>query len=270
MTCIEMKRFKQKTLLHTAPFGVRFDLRSAFYSALRRPLHSVMHGATYGALCGVLLSCMMTSAWAKTSPNQAQYDDLKRQDIESVALFNAQLRQCAAHIAPAQCQRQAQLDQNSRKHAIKLKRSALNTQDKQREHAEKTAQADRAKANTIHGKDAAGAPLPRAPLSKVNPNKNTSSSKRPLSQPSTAGAAAPKGDKKPLLNQGKRKQAASTPKKPLSAQPSVDQRRSNVAKSAGKEGEVALRKTKAQQKQAKRAVKDQARQAAGYTVDKPK
>ena len=42
-----------------------------------------------------------------------------------------------------------------------------------------------------------------------------------------------------------------------------------MADFAKKEAEIAARKTQAKDKQAKRAAKDEARRAAGYTVDKP-
>ncbi len=211
-----------------------------------------------------VLTVLCFAAHAQTTPTQ---NNFTAEEKAAKAQYAGAVRACASKLAPAQCQRQASLDYKQAQHAIKLRRDAADVANKQAKHDKSQADKARNAATAKQGVDAAGKPLVRAPLTKPHPPKNSVTQPLSKQQPAKSNTRP----KPPMAKKEtpKPKPTPSAPKKPLTAQPTPDQRRANVATFAKKEAEIATRKTQAQNKQAQRAAKDAQRRAAGFVVDKP-
>lgn len=148
---------------------------------------------------------------------------------------------CAQTLAPAQCTRQAGLVHKQALHGIKKRRDVLDTQTKQAKHAQHLAAKATSQAAAHSHAQAAQA----------------QGDKRLVKQ------QAPKPDKAPMAKQQRPKNTANADgkanparsPKPLTVQPSAEQRRANVAKAAEKEKIILARKDQAKARQAKRAAK---------------
>jgi hypothetical protein len=188
---------------------------------------------------------------------------LQAQDKAAQTQYAQTLKACATKLAPAQCQRQAKLDFNTAKHAISVKRNSLDQQIKRDKQSKQNAETANNVATAKQGKAPDGSPLARPPLAKPAPKNKTTPA--PMSKPSAVKNLAPKKSlsKKGAPPKGVHSGGA------LSAQPTPEQRRDNVAKFAANEQAVAARKNQVTQKQRKRQAKDDARRASGFRVDKP-
>jgi hypothetical protein len=198
---------------------------------------------------------------------QAQVSDTKAsllaQEQAAQSHYAQTLNACAKKIASAECSRQAQLDFKQTQHTLRLKREALDVQAKRDKLAKSAAEKADNVATAKQGIGADGKPLARTPLAK--PSQKNKTAPAPLSKTSPPKAAKPKA---PMTQRGKPAKGVHSGGS-LTAQPTPEQRRDNVAKFASKEQLIALRKTQSAQKKSKRQAKDDARRAAGYTVDKP-
>ncbi len=187
---------------------------------------------------------------------------LQIQDKQAQAAYAQTLQICAAKLAPAQCQRQAKLDFEQTQHRLKLKREAIELQNRRDKQSKLQAEKARNLATGQQGLGADGKPLAREPMSKPEPKQRTAP--QPISQP---GAVKLPAVKEPMSQPIKRPKGEHSGT--LVAQPTPEQRRSNVAQFAGNEQAIAARKLSIEQKKAERLARDNARRAAGFAVDKP-
>jgi hypothetical protein len=144
------------------------------------------------------------------------------------AKYDADLVECAKHIATAQCKRQARLSKDKSNHEAKLLRANARSQIKKAQQAQKVPPS-----------------IPKKPIAATKP---ASSIKRPMVSP----VSPPKG-----------KHLGTA----LSAQPTPDARRAHVAKQVALEETLVQRKTQANTKKAQREAKNQKRLDLGYPVD---
>lgn len=174
---------------------------------------------------------------------------LKSDEQTAQLQYTQTMKACGEKLAPAQCQRQAGLDLNQAKQAVKIKRDALNLRNRQEKQAQ---HANNAQANYSPA------------VSKQSPQ--TKSAHAPLSKP--VAIKPDKGLPKKLSSKSKPPKAVHRSGS-LSAQPTPTQRSANAAARANQQASAVERQQVSVDKVNKRLAKDAARRAAGHTVDKP-
>ncbi len=176
-------------------------------------------------------------------------DSLKTDEQLAQTQYAETLKTCANKLAPAQCKRQAGLDFNQAKHAVKIKRDALSLRTRQEKQAQHVA-------DMQSNHDPA--------VAKLTPT-NTSRPER-ISKP--VGAKKEKSSPEKLTPKSKPPKMVHR-NEHLSTQPMATQRSTHALDTARKQAHAAERQQATVTKANKRIAKDAARRAAGYTVDKP-
>jgi hypothetical protein len=208
----------------------------------------------------LLIVCMALCGTAQANSNISL-------TVEETALQTQHtntVNNCAAKLAAAQCRRQAGLDFNQAKHSLKLKHNARAAQFKRDKQAQQTA--EKANHATINqaGEDGATKTLAREPL--VKKNTQNSATLKSLSHQSMPKSVLSK--KPPLAKQSRPAKGAHRDGH-LTAQPTPHARRNNQTAFASNAQAITSRQQHTENKKTKRLTKDEARRAAGYSVDKP-
>jgi hypothetical protein len=271
----------KKTLLHRASFAVLTALCCAAMSQTPTPNTSESTAPS-------------TTLQAPKADTKAS---LQAQEIAAKTQHSQTMQACAVQLAPAQCQRQARLDYKQADHVIKQKRDALDVQAKQSKHAQHLAQKAQAnaRANDSAAKNAAAHVAASSNKQLKTPSQSNANANANANGNGNGNANANAGTnvfRSPLVKQGRAKKSPDDPvnhagnnaasgvgnttssgsnnigkgappkrPKPISSQPSAEQRRANVAQAAQKESLITARKDKAQANRAKRQAKMAAHQA---------